>query len=175
MSEFEELYNDQVRLNDESGTEFGPFRCIFNQSEGVISFFLEQLPLKPASVCKVLPTGERSLYDVKDIQHHPSFMDRPAKVVLRVQKQGLRPLSGEFNVAGPINITNSPGALVGVGNTQNITQHIIEIGTLIQNSNLTPEKKKEALTKLKEFFAHPAVVEAVGAVTGVAVDRLWPR
>ena len=175
MSEFEELYNDQVRLSDETGAEFGPFRCIFNQAEGVISFFMEQLPLKPTMVCKVLPTGERSLYEVKDIQYHPFFMDRPAKVVLRVQKQGVRPLSGQFNVSGPINITNSPGALVGVGNTQNITQHIVEIGTLIQNSNVSPEKKKEALGKLKEFFAHPAVVEAVGVVTGAAVDRLWPR
>jgi hypothetical protein len=175
MSEFEELYAKKIYLTDDAGAVEGPFPCIFNQADGKIVIPREQVPFRlPFKAYKLLPNGDREFYEVKDLMHEPSFHDIPARVVLLVQKEGKAFASPAVSLSN-VTINNSPGALVGVGNTQNLSQHFLEIGTVIQNSNLPPEKKREALEKLKEFLAHPAVVEAIGVVTSTALDRLWPR
>jgi hypothetical protein len=174
MSEFEELYNDQVTVINDASAEAGPFRCIFNQKEGVITFFREMLPWKPSRVCKILPNGERDLYDVLDVEHHQAhaFMERPAKVVLRVKRWGKQDTSGQFNLSGALTITNSTGVQVGLGNSQDVVQNLVDIASLVQNGTLPAEQKAEALGLLQSFLRHPAVVDVIGGVATAAADRM---
>jgi hypothetical protein len=172
MSEFEELYNDQVIVISDASAEAGPFRCIFNQKEGVITFFREMLPLKPSRVCKILPNGERDLYHVLDVEHHRSFMDLPAKVVLRIQRRAKQDTSGQFNLSGAVTITNSTGVQVGFGNSQDVVQNLVDIASLVQNGSLPAEQKAEALGLLQSFLRHPAVVAVIGGVATAAADRM---
>jgi hypothetical protein len=172
MSEFEELYNDQVTLVGAEGAEIGPLRCIFNQSEGTITFYQEQFSFNPIKVFKVLPSGARSMFDVKDIQHHPVFIDRPARVILRVQKQGVQGPAGHINISGPVNISNSTGVQLGIGNTQDVVQNLVDIASLVQNGNAPTDQKAEALGYLQAFLRHPAVVAVIGGAATAAADRL---
>jgi hypothetical protein len=172
MSEFTEMYNDQVSLIGADGVEKGPLKCKLNQKEGMVTFFEEVLPLTPVRVFKVLPNKEKVVFAVTDIEHSPAFDVIPARVVLRVLKQGNHTVAGQFNLAGGVTITNSTGVQVGIGNSQDIAQHLVHIASLVQKGDAPEEQKNEAIGLLQSFLRHPAVVAAIGGAANAVTDRL---
>jgi hypothetical protein len=66
-----------------------------------------------------------------------------------------------------INFNNSSNNVVGNHNKVAITQHIVELERMVDQSNGTPEQKAEAKGLLKRFAEHPLVAAVVSGGIGL--------
>lgn len=66
-----------------------------------------------------------------------------------------------------ISFNNSSNNVIGDHNKVAITQHIVELERMVEQSNGTPEQKKEAKGLLKRFAEHPLVAAVVSGSIGL--------
>jgi hypothetical protein len=63
-------------------------------------------------------------------------------------------------------VTNSPGAVVGDNNVQQISTQLSNLAQLIDSANASPVEKNEAKGLLAAFLRHPLVGVLLGAAAG---------
>ena len=90
-----------------------------------------------------------------------------------VERTGQSSLSVSFvDNSQHINVHSSSNVQIGNNNSQSIVNELENLARLINESNATPEEKKNAHSKLTSFLNAPAVSSILGGVMGSLIPML---
>jgi hypothetical protein len=169
MNLFSELCNDTIYIRHGDGRATGPLQSAFSQNNFTI--FDPTLDVSEGDIVeRPLPNGKAERYDVVHVHYSQGVHMIPPSYDLQVRKQGSLVQFQKPRVTN-ISISHSQGFQVGDNNTQNIVDSFKQILERIEQSDGTPEEKKEAKSRLSAFLEHPLTSAilgpAVGGLTGL--------
>lgn len=110
----------------------------------------------------IRPTpGREDVYTIVEVTYSPGLGGIPPHYSLQLTKDSaIKPRSGSTNT---INIHNSHGIQIGDNNVQNFEVFVRDMVRSIDQSDASPDERKEAKGRLRAFLEHPLVSAGFGA------------
>jgi len=167
---FSSLLNDTITIRKVSGAVIGPYKCSVQGGNSVHIMQGDVDVEEGDTVERQLPMGRIEEFEVLEAQYSSGLHMIPPSWRLHVRKVGSRKPDGHKTTN--IHIANANAIQIGDHNYQQISSAFQLLLQAIDESNATPEQKKEAKSKLAELLRHPAITASFGAAAGALVKSV---